>query len=79
MGSLDWNLAFKQAAWVAGPSIFRPVEGGCGLKVPPGGDCPAWDVFVHRSAAECRLPGLHRFREVVSGVRAGQAGLSAPA
>ena len=35
-------------------------------------------LFVHRTAAERRVSGIHRIREVVPGVRSGQAGLPAP-
>ena len=38
--------------------------------------CSAGYVFVHRASAERGVPGLHRVRKVLSGVRAGEAGLS---
>ena len=44
----------------------------------PDADRPARHLFVHRTAAERRLPRIHRIREVLPGVRAGQAGLPAP-
>src|SRR5699024_4778110 len=54
-----------------------PPGPGRGTRAGPERDRATGDLLVHPAPTERGLPGLHRLREVVSGLRVGEAGLPA--